>query len=44
VDLARRTDGTWRVIELGDAQVSDRPATTPPETLICALAHLDRAQ
>lgn len=34
VDLARRTDGTWRVIELGDGQVSDRPAGTPPATLI----------
>lgn len=38
VDLAHRVDGTWRVIELGDGQVSDRPATTTPETLIaCAL-------
>jgi hypothetical protein len=27
-DLARRTDGTWRLIELGDGQVSDRPETT----------------
>ena len=37
VDLARRTDGVWRVIELGDGQVSDRPATTPAETLIADL-------
>ncbi|GIF23893.1 hypothetical protein Ate02nite_66230 [Paractinoplanes tereljensis] len=37
VDLARRADGTWRVIELGDGQVSDRPASTPPADLINAL-------
>ncbi|AGL18129.1 ATP-grasp domain-containing protein [Actinoplanes sp. N902-109] len=37
VDLARRTDGTWRVIELGDGQVSDRPSGTPPADLIGAL-------
>jgi hypothetical protein len=37
VDLARRSDGTWRVIELGDGQVSDRPASTPPADLINAL-------
>jgi len=27
VDLACRADGTWRLIELGDGQVSDRPAS-----------------
>jgi hypothetical protein len=33
VDLARRADGMWRVVELGDGQVSDRPATIePPRT------------
>ncbi|MGP4109746.1 ATP-grasp domain-containing protein [Streptomyces sp. 4N509B] len=37
VDLARRTDGTWRVIELGDGQVSDRPTTIAPESLIALL-------
>jgi ATP-grasp domain-containing protein len=37
VDLARRTDGTWRIIELGDGQVSDRPASTPPADLINTL-------
>jgi ATP-grasp domain-containing protein len=37
VDLALRTDGEWRVIELGDGQVSDRPAGTPAEDLIAAL-------
>ncbi|MGI5522499.1 ATP-grasp domain-containing protein [Micromonospora sp. CA-259024] len=31
VDLALRTDGVWRVIELGDGQVSDRPTCTVPE-------------
>jgi hypothetical protein len=29
-DLVLRADGTWRVVELGDGQVSDRPATTEP--------------
>lgn len=37
VDLARRTDGAWRIVELGDGQVSDRPASTPPEELIGVL-------
>ncbi|MEE6261707.1 ATP-grasp domain-containing protein [Plantactinospora sonchi] len=37
VDLALRTDGVWRVVELGDGQVSDRPATVEPETMIAAL-------
>ena len=37
VDLAQRTDGTWRIIELGDGQVSDRPTSTPPADLIDAL-------
>jgi hypothetical protein len=35
-DLARRADRTWRLIELGDGQVSDRPATTSPAALIAA--------
>jgi hypothetical protein len=30
VDLACRTDQVWRVIELGDGQVSDRPVTPHP--------------
>lgn len=33
-DLVRRDDGAWRVVELGDGQVSDRPATVAPEELI----------
>jgi hypothetical protein len=36
-DLARRADGQWRIIELGDGQVSDRPSTTAPEALIAAV-------
>ncbi|GIJ70485.1 ATP-grasp domain-containing protein [Virgisporangium ochraceum] len=38
VDLARRDDGVWRVIELGDGQVSDRPATIAPDALVAAAA------
>lgn len=37
VDLARHEDGRWRVVELGDGQVSDRPRSTPPRDLIAAL-------
>ncbi|RZU76263.1 hypothetical protein EV384_4899 [Micromonospora kangleipakensis] len=37
VDLARHADGRWRVVELGDGQVSDRPATVAPSALITAL-------
>lgn len=37
VDLARRDDGQWRVIELGDGQVSDRPSTTSADSLIAAV-------
>ena len=36
-DLALRADGTWRVIELGDGQVSDRPASTEPAAFIKAV-------
>ena len=36
-DLALRADGTWRVIELGDGQVSDRPASTDPVTFLSAV-------
>ena len=41
-DLARSTDGTWRLIELGDGQVSDRPATTDADSFLSAL--LPRAE
>ena len=37
VDFALRADGVWRIIELGDGQVSDRPSTTPPHAFLAAL-------
>ncbi|MEW2330749.1 ATP-grasp domain-containing protein [Micromonospora chersina] len=37
VDLARRDDGTWRVVELGDGQVSDRPSTISPYDFVATL-------
>ncbi|MBU2663639.1 ATP-grasp domain-containing protein [Actinoplanes bogorensis] len=37
VDVAQRADGVWRVIELGDGQVSDRPASTSPDAFVAAL-------
>jgi hypothetical protein len=37
VDLALRTDGRWRVVEIGDGQVSDYPAGYPAAALIEAL-------
>ncbi|WP_203711178.1 ATP-grasp domain-containing protein [Asanoa siamensis] len=36
--MALRADGAWRVIELGDGQVSDRPPTVAPEALLAALS------
>ena len=36
-DLVRDAYGRWRVVEIGDGQVSDRPRTTPAEDLIAAL-------
>ncbi|CCH30848.1 ATP-grasp domain-containing protein [Actinosynnema sp. NPDC047251] len=41
-DLVRRADGTWRVVELGDGQVSDRPSTITPEAMITMLANGSR--
>lgn len=41
VDLALREDGVWRVIELGDGQVSDRPRTVDPARLLTPLLGLD---
>jgi hypothetical protein len=38
VDLVRRADGVWRVVELGDGQVSDRPTTIAPADLIFGVA------
>jgi hypothetical protein len=37
VDVIRRTDGSWRVVELGDGQVSDWPSTADPAALVSAL-------
>lgn len=37
VDLVMRADGVWRVVELGDGQVSDRPTTTPAADLVAAV-------
>ncbi len=34
VDFALRADGEWRVVELGDGQVSDRPSTTAPARMV----------
>jgi hypothetical protein len=39
-DLALRADGTWRVVELGDGQVSDRPSTTEPAAFLNAVLTL----
>ena len=36
-DLARRADRVWRLIELGDGQVSDRPSITSPGALTSAV-------
>jgi len=40
VDLVRRVDGVWRVVELGDGQVSDRPAAVTPEAFVGVLSAL----
>lgn len=37
VDVVRRDDGVWRVVELGDGQVSDRPVTTAAAPLLAVL-------
>ncbi|MDJ0344038.1 ATP-grasp domain-containing protein [Streptomyces sp. H10-C2] len=37
-DLALRTDGRWRVVEVGDGQVSDLPQGTDPAGLIRELS------
>jgi hypothetical protein len=36
-DLALREDGVWRVVEVGDGQVSGLPAGTDPSVLVKAL-------
>ena len=40
-DLTQRTDGTWRVIEVGDGQVSDLPTSAEPAALLGPLLTLD---
>jgi len=37
LDLVRRSDGIWRVVEVGDGQVSDRPATTDEDEFMNAI-------
>jgi hypothetical protein len=37
-DVAERTDGMWRVVEVGDGQVSDLPAGADPAALFERLA------
>ncbi|MEV4463674.1 ATP-grasp domain-containing protein [Micromonospora echinofusca] len=39
VDLALRADGGWRIVELGDGQVSDRPSTVEPAVMVDVLRH-----
>ncbi|MEV0902789.1 ATP-grasp domain-containing protein [Actinoplanes sp. NPDC049802] len=36
-DLVRRADGRWRIVEIGDGQVSDLPSGVAPGELIGAL-------
>lgn len=36
-DVVRRRDGAWRVVEVGDGQVSDLPSSTDPAALISVL-------
>jgi ATP-grasp domain, R2K clade family 3 len=37
VDFAQRRDRAWRVVELGDGQVSDRPTSTAATEFIATL-------
>jgi hypothetical protein len=37
VDLVLRADGVWRVVELGDGQVSDRPSSADPAAFMAAI-------
>ncbi|MCW2638811.1 MAG: hypothetical protein JWP76_1117 [Dactylosporangium sp.] len=41
-DLARRTDGAWRVVEVGDGQVSDLPRTVNPAQVVNPLLSTGR--
>ncbi len=42
-DLALRADGVWRVVEIGDGQVSDRPAAVDPAAFIAVACPGDPA-
>jgi len=37
VDIAQRTDGVWRVVEVGDGGVSDRASSIPADSFIGAV-------
>jgi hypothetical protein len=37
VDLALRADGVWRVVEVGDGQVSDRPSSIDAGDFVAAI-------
>lgn len=37
VDLVRRSDGVWRVVEVGDGQVSDCPASVTADLFMTAI-------
>jgi hypothetical protein len=37
-DIALREDGAWRVIEVGDAQVSDLPSSDDPRAILAPLS------
>jgi hypothetical protein len=37
LEVADHADGAWRVVELGDGQVSDRPSTTDPAEFVAAI-------
>ncbi len=37
VDVVRRADGALRIVEIGDGQVSDRPASVDPEWFIASI-------
>lgn len=38
VDVTERADGQWRVVEVGDGQVSDRPSSCDPYDFITAIS------
>lgn len=42
-DVVRRRDGIWRVVEVGDGQVSDLPVGQSPAPLLAALLSEQRA-